>query len=103
MGATVMLDVPEQQSLAFLRPTRQPRPPDDYTRVDGCGGAAFETISRSLLVCGDANRALELLPASSAPVRRQRTTSSVACIGVDAPLVVPAMILHRSRSEKTHG
>ena len=68
MGSSAMLDVPEQRPLAFRRPAHGHRPPGarTYTRVDGCNGAAFETVSRSLLLCGDANRALELLPDESA-------------------------------------
>ena len=67
MGTSAMLDVPEQRPLAFPRPVHRHRPPHarTYTRVDGCNGAAFETVSRSLLLCGDANRALELLPDES--------------------------------------
>ena len=59
MGMSTMPDVPEQQPLFFRRPTHQPHPPDSCTRVDGCNGAAFETISRSLRLCGDQTRALD--------------------------------------------
>ena len=65
MGATAMPDVSEQWPLAFRPPTHRPHPPEAYTRVNGCNGAAFETISRSLLLCGDASQALELLPDES--------------------------------------
>ena len=64
MRTAVMADAPEQRSLAFRRPARQSHPLDTCThsRIDGCNGAPFETISRSLLLCGDASRALDLLP-----------------------------------------
>lgn len=59
VGTSTMPVVPEQQPLFFRRPTHQPRPPDSCTRVDGCNGAAFETISRSLRLCGDESRTLD--------------------------------------------
>ena len=62
MGTSTIRDVPEQQPLFFQRPAHQPDPPDSCTRVDGCNGAAFaafETISHSLRLCGDAKRVLD--------------------------------------------
>lgn len=65
MGATALADVSEQRSLALGPSAHRPHQPETYARVDGCNGAAIGAISRSLLLCGDANRALELLPDES--------------------------------------
>lgn len=66
MQEAVPQPVEEQRSL-FPRPPFAPprRPRGSYTRIDGCDRAPFHSISRSLLICGDANRALELLPEES--------------------------------------
>lgn len=39
--------------------------PIDYVRVDEPAGAAFGSIEKSLLICGDAHQALDLLPNES--------------------------------------
>ena len=66
MRATALQEVPEQCSLFPRRsPTPLPSPPSAYIRVNGCDGAPFKSISQSLLLCGDAARAVELLPDES--------------------------------------
>ena len=42
--------------------TGHPAPLKSHVRVDDLAGASYSTISRSLLLCGDATRALQLLP-----------------------------------------
>ena len=42
-----------------------PTQPGTYIRVSGFDGSPLKSISHSLLLCGDANRALELLPDES--------------------------------------
>ena len=44
---------------------RCPKAKDDYTRLNGTDSPALETISRSVLICGDAVHALTLLPDKS--------------------------------------
>ena len=58
--------VHEQRSL-FSKPSgaSPPHPPAFYSRINGCDSARFPSISGSMLLCGDANRALELLPDES--------------------------------------
>ena len=66
MREAVPQAVDEQRSL-FPRPPLAPpsRAPGIYTRINDCDRAPLQSISRSLLLCGDANRALELLPDES--------------------------------------
>ena len=66
MRATVPQEIAEQCSL-FSRPSpaSPPSPPSTYARVNGCDEAPFKSISCSLLLCGDASRALQLLPTES--------------------------------------
>ena len=66
MRATAVQEVHEQYSLiARQSPTCPLYPPGAYTRVNGGDGVPFKSISHSLLLCGDASRALELLPNES--------------------------------------
>ena len=53
---------PEQQPRVSWRSPRQSQTPDTYLRVDDCEQPVLEPLAHSLLVCGDASRALELLP-----------------------------------------
>ena len=55
--------VPGQQSL--LRPNERPRLAEGYVRLNDAGVAGFKSIRKSLLVCGEAGRALQLLPDES--------------------------------------
>ena len=55
----------EQRPRTAWRSTPQSQAPDTYLRVNGCEQPALELLAHSLLVCGDANRALELLPDES--------------------------------------
>ena len=50
---------------ALLRTRQTPTVTDSYVRVNYHKASAFNSISRSLLVCGDANQALDLLPDES--------------------------------------
>ena len=50
---------------ARRRPRQTPTGTDSYVRVNYYKASAFNSISRSLLVCGDANQALDLLPDES--------------------------------------
>ena len=66
MRATAVQEVHEQYSLiARQSPTCPLYPPGTYTRVNGCDEVPFKSIPHSLLLCGDASRALELLPDES--------------------------------------
>ena len=50
---------------ALLRTRQTPTGTNSYVRVNYHKASAFNSISRSLLVCGDANQALDLLPDES--------------------------------------
>ena len=50
---------------ASLRARRTPTVTDSYVRVNCHEASAFNSISRSLLVCGNASHALDLLPDES--------------------------------------
>lgn len=66
MQESVPQPVEEQRSLFPIPPLAPPRrPPGGYARLNGCNRAPFQSISHSLLICGDANGALELLPEES--------------------------------------
>ena len=68
-------------STKALRQTRQtPTGTDSYVRVDYHKAVAFNSISRSLLVCGDANQALDLLPDESVQIEAfQRDAPLIEC------------------------
>jgi site-specific DNA-methyltransferase (adenine-specific) len=57
----------DQKDLPLLvdRVERCPETQDDYRRLNGADSPALETISRSVLICGDAVHALTLLPNKS--------------------------------------
>ncbi len=66
MRTTALQEVPEQCSLFARRsPAPPPAQPGTYIRVNGFDGPPLKFITHSLLLCGDANRALELLPDES--------------------------------------
>ena len=50
---------------ASLRAQRNPKITDSYVRVNYPKASVFSSISRSLLVCGDANQGLDLFPDES--------------------------------------
>ena len=67
MRTTALQEVPEQRSLFARRtPASPPIQPGTYVRVNGLEGLSLKSISCSILLCGDSNRALELLPGESA-------------------------------------
>lgn len=66
MRTTALQEVPEQRSLfAGRTPASPPTPPGTYVRVNDFDGLPLQSISCSILLCGDADRALELLPDES--------------------------------------
>ena len=66
MRTTALQEAPEQRSLFARRaPAFPPVQPGAYVRVNGFDGVPLKSISCSILLCGDASRALELLPDES--------------------------------------
>ena len=67
MEVTTTQEAPaaEEHPRGSWRTERQPQAPDTWLRIDGCESPRIESPTHSLLVCGDASQALELLPAES--------------------------------------